>query len=302
MQNNYIKTIYVGIIKKQTFEEVHKALLKATINQKIKGQATSKRLLKTALEQYKTIKQQITKEPIKTAKKRYMLLDNDISEPLALSLIAFTSLQLEKFTKSINEEAREREAKEKDEVIKSTLEYNRQLETPKIFYLASEHNDSAEDHKDYQGKMYIDKQWRSYIINKDLIKIVEKYLHTHKTYYFQWVIGKPVWFITRPNCRHYFKVLSINEVINTPKEELIEKYKMHRAIGNRQYVRTLEHSVSREWYADKRNAELLLLRYKNRLKIHVMLKQTYTNELIDHAIAKDKLLIAKWTQYLRTLK
>lgn len=109
MQNNYIKTIYVGIIKKQTFEEVHKALLKATINQKIKGQATSKRLLKTALEQYKTIKQQITKEPIKTAKKRYMLLDNDISEPLALSLIAFTSLQLEKFTKSINEEARERE-------------------------------------------------------------------------------------------------------------------------------------------------------------------------------------------------
>lgn len=300
MQNQYIKTIYVGLVEKKTFKQISQELFKQTINQKKQHKTTSDTLLKTALEQYKQIEKLINVKAIEHAKRRYNLMNN--GGLIAASIIAFGNLKLEPFVQAINSDLRKLESDEKEQVIKSTLEKNRALVKPKIFYLASEHNDSALDHKDWQGKIYIDKEWRKLITDKESIEKVENYLHNNTIYFFQWVIDKPVYFITRPNCRHYFKSLTIDEVVGSQTNKLVEKYKMHHEIGKRQYVQTLNHKVSREWYADKRNAELLLTQYKNRLRIHKMLRKEYNNELIERAIAKDYLLIAKWTKYLRTLK
>ena len=46
---------------------------------------------------------------------------------------------------------------QKEKALKLNVEENRLLDNPRIFYLASEHQDSANDHKDYQGKIYVDK-------------------------------------------------------------------------------------------------------------------------------------------------
>ena len=63
----------------------------------------------------------------------------------------------ENLKKATNQKTNDIEADFKEEVIKDTIEYNRGLDTPKVFYLASSHNDCAKDHKIAQGKIYIGK-------------------------------------------------------------------------------------------------------------------------------------------------
>lgn len=294
----YNTIIYKGLVSNQSFNEVHKELLNATINQKRHNEATDNKLLKTALWQFINLNRKKPRNIDKYADKHYKAYYSGFNPMLALSMFIFDNLKQEPFDRSINEIARERESQSKDKVIEETLNKNR--ENAKIFYLASSHNDCALDHKDYQGKIYVDKYWKRYV--KTRREEVETYIQTHNIQTFQWVIGKPVWFVTRPNCRHYFQALTIDEVIGSNTQELIKKYDMHRAIGRRAYVQTIAHSTNRVWYQDVRNAELLLIKYKERLKLHKSLYSTFPNPLIKNAIEKDKLLIAKWSRYLQNKK
>ena len=169
----------------------------------------------------------------------------------------------------------------------------------KVFYLSSKHNDSAKDHKNYQGKMYVDENWAVIPMPYGIHTAIQNYIKTHRVRTIQWVVGRPVWLITRPNCRHYFQELSVKEVLGTSRRNLIKEYDMKSAIGNREYLQTINHSTRYEWYKSVRNAELLVESYKRRLEMHELMYRENPCQLIRKAIVKDKFLIKKWQDFIQ---
>lgn len=188
------------------------------------------------------------------------------------------------------------EADNKKELIDRQLKHNRKLENPKIFYLCSHHKDCAKDHLHYQGKIYVDEKWESYIKDKELKKQIQKYIALHNIETFQWVTSQPVWMITRPNCRHYFKALTVSEVLGNSVKTLIQNNKMTHTIGKR-VTQTIAHSTKDEWYT-RTNIEAIIKQYKDRLEFHQELYKVRKVDIIKRAIEKDKFLIQKWQKFL----
>ena len=81
-----------------------------------------------------------------------------------------------------------------------------------IFYIAAYFGDCAKDHADYQGKIYYDKDWESNA-PKDRIEEIRNYINFNKLMTVQEVMASPVYFTTRPNCRHYFQYIDIDSVL-----------------------------------------------------------------------------------------
>lgn len=304
MKNKYLVTIYSGLANGDNIRSIHKRLYDETINQKKLGLATSDKMLKVALASTSSLKKRIGSQTFVAGyvKTTYGSLVESSTPLELLGIFVFDLINKIKIEKKLSHEITEAsdkiEGDFKQEVIGGHLEENRHLANPKIFYLASQHKDSASDHAPYQGKMYIDEKWRSSITDREQIIQIEKYISQHDVKTVQWVMGEPVWFITRPNCRHYFTALTVNEVLGTSKTKLLEKHKMDTAIGNREYLKTIKHSTDKSWYKDVRNAQLLLEKYKERLHLHQEMYASSKNEIIRKAIIKDKMLIEKWEKYL----
>lgn len=109
--------------------------------------------------------------------------------------------------------------------IKNTLQKNRGLAVPIVFYICSQHGNAAEGHKPYQGKVYVDRFWKSVYQASGqpefLIKAIEKYIARNDIKTIQWVMGPPVYMVTRPYCKHFFTPVStldvLTQVITPPK-------------------------------------------------------------------------------------
>ena len=304
LKNSYLLAIYKGLSNGESIEKIRKHLIDMTLSKRKKGEIIDERMLKSAIGITNSIKRKLdTPNFVKNYQESH-------NEPLgiALSMLVFSMINKgkveQRLSHNITTTLNTRESEDKEEAISKTLQENRseiqknkdnQLQA-KIFYLASKHSDSAEDHKDYQGKMYIDENWKNYIDDNGIRLAVEHYISLHDVKTFQWVIGKPVYFITRPNCRHFFKPLSIKEVLSDSARDLRKKYNMNLAIGNREYLQTLNYSDDKQIAI--RNAEILLDKYKERLKVHKQMDKTNPNPLIKSAIDKDNLLIKKWSEYL----
>lgn len=171
----------------------------------------------------------------------------------------------------------------------------------RIFYLASAHEDCAEDHKDWQGKIYVDEGWRTLLQKyKVLYPMVRDYVQENNTRTMQWVIGKPVWFITRPNCRHYFKAVRIQDVLDKTVKELIKNHKMHRLIGNEE-MKPIWHSTNKTWYTEN-NVKNIIEKYEERLDYHRKLLEVKWTQTTFNKIEKDKILIKKWKEVLGSAK
>lgn len=179
------------------------------------------------------------------------------------------------------EENRHAIGQEKEAYLMSDIQANRIQ--GKCFYLCSSHSDSAEDHKDYQGKLYIDENCND--------KAALKYAKDHGIKSYQWVIGKPVYMVTRPNCRHYFKALSFEQVSNNTVKYLTNKYDMHRKIGDRPIMQTLSTKGQR--------VEIVIKSYEERLKLHQAMYKARPNEFLKSAIHKDNLLLQKWKKIIK---
>lgn len=241
----------------------------------------------------------------KIAKKQ---ISNSLDIALAVYEL-FRKKEVEQELKAITyKQARVTESKEKTNVIYDTIKENRlsilidwgknRVQTnARIFYLASSHGDCAVDHKDYQGKLYIDQAWDKYIKDEELVKQIKEFINTNDIKTIQWVINKPVWFVTRPNCRHYFKVLTLEEVLSNNIAYLIIQYKMYTPIGNREHLQTLYHSTNKKWYTEE-NIKNIITKYQDRLNYHEELNSVKSTDILVKAIYKDKLLIKKWKSYL----
>ena len=180
--------------------------------------------------------------------------------------------------KTIDSLNREIAGREKEQLIKETVKDARR--EGNIFYLCSSHDDCASDHKDYQGKIYVDEKAQPTPQEWEYIK-------QNQIQSFQWVTFRPVWMTTRPHCRHYFKSLKSEDVLSHSLSQLIKNHRMHHK-GGKYEMQTVRYKTGEE----------TLKAYMERLKYHRYLYAQYKTETLKKLINKDKLLISRWESYL----
>ena len=177
-----------------------------------------------------------------------------------------------KFKQIINKDITDDSEKSKNDVVKKYIK-TAQVQD-KWIYLASSHTDCAKDHLPYQGKLYYDNKAPD---------VVKTYCRNRGMRTIQWVMGKPAWFITRPNCRHFFKVLPTAAVKKYSRKELIRRYKTHREEGDKSLA-TPKHAIVEE--------------YEDRLEMLEGMYSKHPTEHLRRDIQKTKLLIKKWKNML----
>jgi hypothetical protein len=125
---------------------------------------------------------------------------------------------------------------------KEALDY--QYESAKefgvVFYLCSYHSDCADDHKDYQGKIYYDENWKT-IADKKYHDLIRKIITDKKCLPLQkHRDGKP-WITTRPNCRHNFKPITISQASDNSAGALLNKFGMRKGTYDSKNYKDLQY-------------------------------------------------------------
>lgn len=167
----------------------------------------------------------------------------------------------------------------------------------RVFYLCSWHGDCAQDHVDWQGKLYYDRFWRRHVKDKQTQERVLGFIEANGMMSLQWITNKPVWLITRPNCRHYFEQVTIKEALGKSTDELLDERGMKRQYGERGTNQTIRHSTQEGWYT-RENVLNIIQKYKERLALHQRMYEIQPSETLKGYMEKDKRLIKKWRYML----
>jgi len=157
---------------------------------------------------------------------------------------------------------------------------NAEGETKSPFFLCSSHPNPAKDHAPYQGKLYYDEDWESYVPEADAATI-RAIIRNRKLLTIQYIVGAPVFLTTRRNCKHYFINVPVQEVAHASARSLVKLHGM---------MMEDEGSVPRN--------VLYYREYYNRLKIEEALQKLVPNEKLAQDIVKDKKLLDKWKKKL----
>jgi len=253
-KNQYLTIIYSDILQHKPVRDIHKDLFKATVN-------PNKVLLAYMVKLTNRVK-----KLDKGAGQYYGTGGLDVLAVAILQMYNKKAVNYEA-SKIVHYEVRRYESDRKIEILDNAWKENRM--NGKIFYVASSHKDSAKDHAPWQGKIYVDRYWHNYDTDGKL----GEYIRENGIKTVQWVTGAPVWFITRPNCRHYFTNYSIDEILEG-------KFKIpHRKIGDKRLQ-------------TPKDANLQY--YEDRLRLLQSLYKKHPTDLLRRQIEKTKLLIAKW--------
>ena len=140
----------------------------------------------------------------------------------------------QRFISLVNQEVRNKEASVKERVIRQLTSYG--IENREHFALVSKHLDSAIDHLDFQGKLYL--------LTNDLQEselLLAKKIGINKT--LTSVMHDKPYLITRPNCRHYFITLSESDIGDKSVDTLLKENKMITKVGSR-VIKNLRNNTS----------------------------------------------------------
>ena len=83
-----------------------------------------------------------------------------------------------------------------------------------VFVMCSKHYPVAPDHKDYQGKLYVNQNWRN-LVQGRYYRAVSEYIQNEGLLTIQSVMKNPPYLITRPNCRHKLTVVPVSAVLTS---------------------------------------------------------------------------------------
>lgn len=256
-KNQYLTIIYNDTIKHKNIREIHHDLLKAIVN-------PNKVLLGYMVKLSNRVKK-LDKGP-----GQYYDTGLDVLAVAILNLFSRQAVNYEA-SKIVHTEVRKYESEQKIEVLDNSWKENRK--NGHIFYVASEHKDSAKDHEPWQGKIYVDRFWHNY----DYDGRIGKFVRDNGIKTVQWVTGAPVWFITRPNCRHYFTTYTVDEILGG-------NFKVpHRKIGDKRLQ-------------TPRDANLQY--YEDRLRLLNNMYKKYATPNLKRQIEKTRLLISKWKKLI----
>lgn len=95
-----------------------------------------------------------------------------------------------------------------------------------VFYLCSSHVKPAKDHAEWEGKIYVSASWEARI-GPDEHDQVKEFIDQNDIRTIEWVTGDPVYMCTRPNCKHYFTSISVQDALNRSVKELLESKNMY---------------------------------------------------------------------------
>ena len=140
----------------------------------------------------------------------------------------------QRFISLVNQEVRNKEASVKERIIRQLTSYG--IENREHFALVSKHLDSAIDHIDFQGKLYL--------LTNDLQEselLLASKLGINKT--LASVMHDKPYLITRPNCRHYFITLSESDIGSKSVDTLLKENKMITKVGSR-VIKNLRNNTS----------------------------------------------------------
>ena len=140
----------------------------------------------------------------------------------------------QRFISLVNQEVRNKEASVKEKIIRQLTSYG--IENREHFALVSKHLDSAIDHADFQGKIYL--------LTNDLQEselLLANKLGINKT--LASVMHDKPYLITRPNCRHYFITLSESDIGSKSVDTLLKENKMITKVGSR-VIKNLRNNTS----------------------------------------------------------
>lgn len=164
-----------------------------------------------------------------------------------------------------------------------------------IFWICSSHGDSEPIHGEFQGLVYVDEKWEDMIDKADYDR-VHNYIIFNDIKTKQEVENGFPYLCTRPNCRHYFMPLSIDEVIGTPTPNLLKEKNMIKGSYDSEKYQNLQ----RQRY-EERN----IRKYKQRLEQNELaLKKMPVGEekdKLEKLIQKDKRLVREHQGKVRTL-
>lgn len=163
--------------------------------------------------------------------------------------------------------------KQKERLIQKTIKQNRAFAIPKQFYLVSKHTDCADDHAKWQGKIYIDKDY-----DKDDL-FIKDYIEKNDVKTIQWVIDKPVYMFTRPNCRHKFVALTKSQVFSCDIPTLLEKHDL---------IEKYDRTKNKEQVYRKR-----IDNYNRKLKLYKQLVNIYNTPKLTYLINRAKLTLKR---------
>ena len=127
-------------------------------------------------------------------------------------------------TKIRNHVAYSYEKRFKSDYLSDLIEENRE-KSP--FFLASAHKNPAEDHKDWEGRMYYDADWENQSWSDEDRARIAAYIRNHDLKTVQWVTGEPVYLVTRPNCKHYLTNIPLEEALKSSVKALLKRKKMY---------------------------------------------------------------------------
>lgn len=154
-----------------------------------------------------------------------------------------------------------------------------------VFYVANVFQDCADDHADYQGKIYYDDRWRGFGYSDEDTTKIEKLIKNMLSV--QDVREKPPYLTTRPNCRHSLTPISIEQAGGNT-QSLIRDLKLSTGSYREGNYEALQ---------QQRYNERQIRFYKNRLEHNKALGDIVPSDVIH----RDKFLVSKWQQEQRNL-
>ena len=101
---------------------------------------------------------------------------------------------------------------------------NRQLETGGklniVFYVVNEFGDCADDHANYQGRMYYDERYQDFPLRDEIKGLIQDHIQRNGLLSIQAVRDGEPYLTTRPNCRHKMKPVAIDRVLKENVEDI----------------------------------------------------------------------------------
>lgn len=158
-----------------------------------------------------------------------------------------------------------------------------------VFYITNHFGDCAKDHAPYQDKMYYDRNWESFNFSEEMKEKISKFISSRGLKSMQEVRDSAPYLTTRPNCRHIFNAITVEEALGSSVKNLQEELGIKRGT-----YKSSKYIASQ----NLRNAERTIRKYKTRLEQNTKLKQASNDsnlkQLYANQISKDTQLLRAW--------
>jgi len=161
-----------------------------------------------------------------------------------------------------------------------------------VFYIVNVFADCADDHKDYQGRIYYDDRYNSFPLKEQVKDQISLLIKSENLLSIQEVRDGAPFLTTRPNCRHAFNALSIDQALNIKPDKLVKDLGLKTGSYKPKNYKQLQ---------EQRKNERTIRHYKARKEHNEKLFKQKPTEELKLQIQKDQALVSKWQKRQRDL-